>query len=247
MGKTVVRFLGTGDAFGSGGRLQTCIYVDAGTTKFLIDCGATALIGMKRFGIDPSGIDVIVLSHLHGDHFGGIPFIIRETQIIAERTSPLTIVGPPGLEERIRQAMKVFFPGSTDLKTRFPLDFIELPARQPVQVRSLAVTAWPALHTPGTNPLSLRIECAGRVISYSGDTEWTEALIEAARGADLFICESFEFGRTIKNHIDYQTLAANKNLLDCRRIVLTHMNDSMLENRSQVDLECAEDGMTITL
>ena len=127
-----IKFLGTGDAFGSGGRLQTCIFVDTAATKFLIDCGTSALIGMKRFGVDPSSIDVILLSHLHGDHFGGIPFIIRETQILAERTSPLIIAGPAGLKERIEEAMKVFFPGSTDIKTGFPLEFIELPDGQPL-------------------------------------------------------------------------------------------------------------------
>ena len=90
-----ITFLGTGDAFGSGGRLQTCIALHA-SIGILIDCGATALIGMKRYGIDPQSIDVVVLSHLHGDHFAGLAYLIRETQIAAARTRPLTIVGPPG-------------------------------------------------------------------------------------------------------------------------------------------------------
>ena len=247
METVTVKFLGSGDAFGSGGRLQTCIFVETASTRFLIDCGVTALIGMKRFGVDPSSIDIIVLSHLHGDHFGGIPFIIRETQIIAERTAPLLIAGPEGLEERIRQAMKIFFPGSSDLKTQFPLDFMELPERVSTQAGSLAVTAYPAIHTPGTNPHSLRIECNDKVIAYSGDTQWNQSLVEAARGADLFICESFEYDREMKNHIDYQTLIHHQHELDCRRIVLTHMNDSMLENLESIELECADDGMMIRI
>jgi ribonuclease BN (tRNA processing enzyme) len=240
-----VQFLGCGDAFGSGGRLQTCIFVDACSTKFLIDCGTTALIGMKRFGVDPSNIDVILLSHLHGDHFGGIPFIIRETQIIAERTTPLTIAGPCGTEQRIKEAMKIFFPGSTDIKTQFPLDFIELPENESLPVGSLVVSSYPALHTAGTNPLSLRLECNGCVISYSGDTQWNDSLIEAARGADLFICEAFEYDREMKNHTDYMTLLRHLDKLDCRRIVLTHMSDSMLNRCDTLDLECAEDGKII--
>lgn len=242
-----VQFLGSGDAFGSGGRLQTCIFVETASVRFLIDCGSTALIGMKRFGVDPSSIDIIVLSHLHGDHFGGIPFIIRETQIIAERTAPLIIAGPKGLEDRIREAMEIFFPGSTDLKTQFPLHFIELPDNERLKVGSLVVSAYPALHTAGTNPHSLRIECNNKVISYSGDTQWNESLVEAACGADLFICEAFEYDRKMKNHIDYQTLIQNQHTLDCRRIILTHMNDSMLKNLDHIDLECADDGMMITI
>lgn len=247
MDTVTVRFLGSGDAFGSGGRLQTCIYVETASTRFLIDCGATALIGMKRFGVDPAGIDIIALSHLHGDHFGGIPFIIRETQIIARRSAPLIIAGPPGVEERIKEAMKIFFPGSTDLKTQFPLDFLELPDMVSMKAGALNLTAYPALHTAGTNPHSLRVECNGKVISYSGDTQWNESLIEAASGADLFICESFEYDREMKNHIDYQTLLQHRHELDCRRIILTHMNDSMLENLDRIEFECAHDGMMITI
>jgi ribonuclease BN (tRNA processing enzyme) len=242
-----VQFLGCGDAFGSGGRLQACIFVDDSTTKFLIDCGTTALIGMKRFGVDSSSIDVILLSHLHGDHFGGIPFIIRETQIVAERTSPLTIAGPCGTRQRIKEAMEIFFPGSTDIKTQFPLEFIELPQNESSSVGSLVVSSYPALHTAGTNPLSLRIECNGCVISYSGDTQWNDSLLKAARGSDLFICEAFEYDREMKNHTDYITLLRNLNSLDCHRIILTHMNDSMLVRCDSLDLECAEDGKIITI
>ncbi len=56
-----VQIAGSGDGFGSGGRLQTCIYVEAASVRFLIDCGATALSGLKRLVIDPAAIDVIVL------------------------------------------------------------------------------------------------------------------------------------------------------------------------------------------
>ena len=56
MNEVAVRFLGSGDAFGSGGRFQTCIHVRSATMGFLIDCGASSLVAMKRFGVDPAGI-----------------------------------------------------------------------------------------------------------------------------------------------------------------------------------------------
>lgn len=74
MGDVLVQFLGSGDAFGSGGRFQTCFYVKCERTRLLIDCGASSLIAMKRFGVDPGAVDLILVTHLHGDHFGGIPF-----------------------------------------------------------------------------------------------------------------------------------------------------------------------------
>ncbi|MGH9767131.1 MAG: MBL fold metallo-hydrolase [Blastocatellia bacterium] len=131
MNKVIVQFLGSGDAFGSGGRFQTCIYVDGEDTKFLIDCGASSLIAMKRYGVDPSAIDFILLTHLHGDHFGGVPFLIRETQIVSQRATPLVIAGPTGIEQRIHEAMTVFFPGSDRLRLQFPLEFIELSDERP--------------------------------------------------------------------------------------------------------------------
>lgn len=122
-----VRFLGSGDIFGSGGRLQTCIHVQSEESRFLIDCGASSLIGMRRFGVDPSTIDTILLTHLHGDHFGGLPFFILDAQLNSRRTQPLVVAGPPGLESRVRQAMEIMFPGSNNAQQRFALEFLSYP------------------------------------------------------------------------------------------------------------------------
>jgi ribonuclease BN (tRNA processing enzyme) len=92
-----LKFLGSGDAFGSGGRLNTCFLVNHGEAGFLIDCGASAMISIRRFGVDPNQIGVIVLSHLHADHFGGVPFFILDAQLVSRRTRPLIIAGPKGL------------------------------------------------------------------------------------------------------------------------------------------------------
>ena len=103
-----VRFLGTGDAFGSGGRFNTCFHVAHLGGAFLIDCGVSSMIAMRKFGVDPNGIQVIFITHLHGDHFGGLPFFILDGQLVSRRTQPLTIAGPPGLGDRLSAAMEVF-------------------------------------------------------------------------------------------------------------------------------------------
>jgi ribonuclease BN (tRNA processing enzyme) len=131
-----VQFAGSGDAFGSGGRLQTCMYVEAASVRFLIDCGATALSGLKRLAIDPAGIDVIVLSHLHGDHFGGVPFFILDGQF-RRGAKPLTIVGPAGTEARCRAALEVMLAGSSTVPRKFPTAFVELTPREPTVVASM--------------------------------------------------------------------------------------------------------------
>ena len=94
--KVVIRFLGTGDNFGSGGRLQACIYVDTGTSRFLIDCGASSLIAMKRAGISSAEIDAILISHLHGDHFGGFArrLMLRLPPLLCGPLQQLPVLSP---------------------------------------------------------------------------------------------------------------------------------------------------------
>jgi ribonuclease BN (tRNA processing enzyme) len=247
MSEVSVQFLGSGDAFGSGGRFQTCIYVQSGATRFLIDCGASSLIAMRRFGVDPSLVDVILLTHLHGDHFGGLPFFILDAQLISKRTRPLVVAGPPGLKARLPEAMEALFPDSSRVPQKFPLQLIEFAAETETPIAQLVVTAFSVVHPSGAPAYALRVACGEKVIAYSGDTEWTDALAKAARGADLFICEAYFFDKKIKYHLDYQTLLSHREELGCRRLVLTHMNEDMLRRLPQVDSEWAEDGKRIVL
>ena len=246
MGQVEIRFLGTGDAAGSGGRLQTCIHAHSGKENFLIDCGASSLPAMKRSGVDPSFIDLILVSHLHGDHFGGIPFFILDAQF-SRRTRPLVVAGPPGVEVRVREAMEVFFPGSSQVQRKFPVEFVELQDRRETPLGPLMVTPHTVIHPSGAPSQALRICLAGKVIAYSGDTEWTEALVEAARAADLFICEAYFFEKKVKYHLDYRTILDHRSQLECRRIILTHMNQDMLSRLKELDLESAEDGQEVVL
>jgi len=241
-----VKFLGSGDAFASGGRFQTCFYVSSEKTRFLIDCGASSLIAMKRFGVDPPKIDIILLSHLHGDHFGGIPFFILDAQF-RRRTQPLIVAGPPGLKSRVHEAMEVLFPGSSRVQQKFAIEFIELNDKNKTTIGSLAVTPYGVIHPSGNQAYALRIECDGKIIGYSGDTEWTEELLEVGRGADLFICEAYFFEKKIKYHLDYKTMADHLNQIECHRIILTHMSEDMLQGLQGLDIEWAEDGKRIVL
>ena len=132
-----VTFVGCGDAFGSGGRLNTCFHVRATRTTFLIDCGASSLIGMNRFGIDRNAIDTILVTHFHADHFGGIPFFMLDAQFNTKRTRPLTIAGPAGLRDWYQRAMDTAFAGSSKTQQKFELNLVELESAE----RVLGVTS----------------------------------------------------------------------------------------------------------
>jgi ribonuclease BN (tRNA processing enzyme) len=236
-----VRFLGSGDAFGSGGRFQTCIHVESGASQLLLDCGASSLIAMRRFGVDPQAIDTVILSHLHGDHFGGVPFLILDGQF-KRRIRPLLVAGPPGVEKRVREAMEVFFPGSTRIERKFETRFVELADRVAVEVGPVHVTGYEVSHASGAPPFALRITGEGKIVTYSGDTEWTESLVDAARGADLFIAEALSYDKRIRYHLDLATLLEHRSRLDCRRLILTHMGEDVLARLDGLAVEAAEDG-----
>jgi ribonuclease BN (tRNA processing enzyme) len=245
-----VRFLGSGDAFGSGGRFQTCIYVrSTGSVAgdLLIDCGASSLVAMKRFGVGTSAIDIILISHLHGDHFGGLPFFIMDAQYVSGRRKPLVVAGPPGLEDRTNEAMEVLYPGSSRMERGFVLEFVDLVGETETRVGPLVVTPYEVVHPSGAPSYALRVSCGDKVVAYSGDTEWTDALIRAAHEADLFICECNFFEKGVANHLDYQTLMDHRAKLECRRLVLTHMGDEMLRRIRNLDLEGAKDGKSFVL
>jgi ribonuclease BN (tRNA processing enzyme) len=247
MAEVSVQILGSGDAFGSGGRFQTCIHVRSEATHLLIDCGASSLVAMKRFGVDPLLVDTILLSHLHGDHFGGVPFFIMDAHYVSRRRKPLIVAGPPGLEARIFEAMEVLFPGSSRTHSEFALEFVELPDETATKVDSLVVTPYSVVHPSGAPSYALRIALEDKILAYSGDTEWTDALIPAARGADLFVCECFSPEKRGGYHLNYQTLMDHRTELECRKLILTHMNDDMLHRLGSLDVEGAEDGKIIAL
>lgn len=242
-----IQFLGSGDAFGSGGRFNTCILVEAAASAFLIDCGASTLIAMRRFQVAPNRIRTIFISHLHGDHFGGLPFFILDAQLVSRRVEPLTIAGPPGLRRRLAAAMETLFPGSSRVERRFAIETSELELGTPAAVNGVLVTPYPVVHPSGAPPLALRFEVDGKVVTYSGDTEWTEALVPAARGADLFIAEAYFFEKQVKFHLDYQTLRRHLGELQPIRLILTHMSQDMLARLGGLEHEAAEDGKVIEI
>lgn len=242
-----VLFLGSGDAFGSGGRFQACISVRTPSDRFLLDCGASSLIAMKRARIDSREVSKILVSHLHGDHFGGIPFFLLDAQLVAKRTAPLTLVGPPGLRDRVLAAMEVLFPGSASARRNFDLRFVELSPLAATAVGGIVTTAFPAIGVGGEAPIALRVEVAGRAIAYSGDSEWTPALVEAARGAELFICEAYFFDRKVKGHLDYATFRSRRADLSCGRVVVTHMSEDMLARAHGIEDIPAVDGLSISV
>jgi ribonuclease BN (tRNA processing enzyme) len=242
-----VTFVGSGDAFGSGGRFQTCIMVDAPGFRFVIDFGASSLIALNQLGIAHNSIDAIVLTHLHGDHCGGIPFMLSDAMLGAKRATPLTIAGPRDTEARLREVADAMMPGMHVMTPKFVLDYVEIDVMRPTVVGDLTVTSYPAAHTGETNPTCVRIEVAGRVISYTGDSAWTKHMPALAADADLFIAESYFHTKPVRFHLNYPDIEEHRAELTAKRTILTHMSPEMLAQQDLVPEECAYDGLVVEI
>jgi ribonuclease BN (tRNA processing enzyme) len=242
-----VRFVGCGDAFGSGGRYNTCFHVTGEMANFLIDCGASSLPALKRLGIVRDDIDLILITHFHGDHFAGLPFLLLDAQF-TRRTRPLVIAGPPGIQTRLAQVMEALFENSSKTKQRLDLSVVALEPGQTQNFGAIKVTPYPVVHGESGGPfLAYRVEAEGRVIAYSADTEWTETLVPAARDADLFIAEAYTYDKEVKNHLSLATLEAHLAEIKPKRLVLTHMSDDMLGRLETLAYATASDGMIVEL
>jgi ribonuclease BN (tRNA processing enzyme) len=239
-----VTVVGSGDAFGSGGRFQTCMALadGAGPPTVLVDCGATSLTALRRLQIDPGAVETVIVSHLHGDHFGGLPFLVLDGQF-RRRTQDLTVVGPPGTQERLERAMEVLYPGSSTVRRRFEVRVVEHADRSVLELGSWSVTPFEVSHASGAPAYAVRVQAASGSMAYSGDTEWTPALVEAADGVGLFLCEGYS-PDPVRWHLDLATLASHRGELACRRLVLTHLSPSALTSDLS-DWEVAYDGMQL--
>jgi ribonuclease BN (tRNA processing enzyme) len=241
-----VRFVGCGDAFGSGGRWQTCIMVRAAGQVMLVDCGATSLTALRSQGLDPQAVDTVAVTHLHGDHFGGLPFLILDGQF-RRRTAPLRIVGPPGTAARLTSAMENLFPGSSSVRRRFDLEVSELAPGGSARSGELRIRGWEVVHASGAPPLALRVEDGQSSFAYSGDTEWTPVLLAAADGASLFAVESYTFDKPVRYHLDHRTLTQHAAEIGAARTVLTHMSPDMLGRRQDAEFPAVADGQAFTV
>ena len=226
--------VGSGDAFGSGGRLNTCFFLETAKAALLIDCGASALPALKGQGIEPNRIDAIIVSHLHGDHFGGLPFLLLDGQFLSRREKPLLIAGPPGTRARLDAALEVLFPKSTGSKWKFEWRVEEIAVGVPSEVLGHPLLTAEMIHQSGAPSTALRLSDGHRTFAYSGDTEWTDALLPIARDADLFICECYAYAGKLTGHMSWEILKSRLGDLRAQQVMVTHMNPSVLARLDEI-------------
>jgi ribonuclease BN (tRNA processing enzyme) len=224
-----VHILGSGDAFGSGGRDQARIL--------------------------PESIDAIAVTHFHGDHFAGIPWMLLHALHAASNPRGLRFVGPAGVHARVLDTLDLLFGGARG-NVELAIDhdglatFDEYVPRTPLALADLTLVPFEVRHSASVACYGLRLESRGKVFACSGDTQWTPSLVDLAAGADLFLVECQAWDLAPPGHLSYATLREHLSDLHARRILLTHMGESMLARAHEIDdprVACADDGWRLAL
>lgn len=243
-----VTVLGAGDAFASGGLLQAGYVIEAGGSHILMEAGPTLLPAMKRSGLSPADLDCVLISHLHGDHFAGLPFLMLEYMWESPRKRILTIAGPRHLEQRTRALFHNMYPSMDTHPLMRKLRFVELEAGRTARVGPARVAT---IRTPHTKPdvsLALRLTVGGKSLAFSGDSGWTDALVELSAGADLFLCECTYFESDhLDFHLNYPAIERNRGRFTAKRMILTHLGREVLARQREIKMEMATDLMKITV
>ncbi len=238
--------IGCGDAFGSGGRYQSCYLLETSQARLMIDCGATATVGLKRAGVSLSDIDAVLISHCHGDHFAGLPFLLLG-QLLRPGTHALPhFFGPVGFRDRVNALTDCLYPDLRDKVLVPDGTFSELFPAQPAKWKGLTITPFKVEHVPGIPSLAFRIEDAGRVFAFSGDSGWCPGVIDAGKQADLYLIECSTYATPLSMHLDYVTLASKLDEISAKKYVLTHLGEDMLKQGTVIDKSrclLAEDGL----
>ncbi|MEM6829713.1 MAG: MBL fold metallo-hydrolase [Bacteroidota bacterium] len=238
--------LGCGDAFGNGGRNNTAFLVTEKDEHILLDCGTTTLIQLKKEQIDLEQVSVIILSHFHGDHFGGVPFFLISSMFETKRKSKLTIVGPKGVKEKVYALQEAMYPGTTQRLSDLTLEFVAFEPERSIEIDDKRIIAYPVNHSEPSIPHGVRLTWCEKTIAFSGDTSWTDYLLPLSKGADLFICECNFLDQQAYGHLSYHELMNKKDQLSCDAIWLTHMNDRVIE-APDIRFNRLEDGMKLTI
>jgi ribonuclease BN (tRNA processing enzyme) len=240
--------LGTGDAFASGGRAQAGYLLETGGKRILLEAGPGVLTEMKRGGIEADSLDVIIISHLHGDHFSGLPFLFLEYMWERPRKRPVIIAGPKNLEKRTGILMRTMF-------SRFNLEVLQRQVKwvvlEPGKTVKLAGLKLSTIRSPHTKPdisLSIKIAVNGKTFVFSGDTGWNEKLVDFSAGANLLLCECTYFESDhLRFHINYPELRRNLDRFNVQRMILTHIGRETINHTREIDIEMAFDGQKLKI
>lgn len=252
-----ITVVGSGDAFNAEGRFHSCYLLEAQDCHtIMVDFGATALVALRRLGRSTSEIATVVFTHLHGDHIGGVPFLVIDAMFSERRRTPLRLVGPVGLEARVRALLDATYGSEVMDRDDAPaFEFTELLPGVRHRVEGCELETFPARHMhPPHRPLCLRFVAPNGVrAAFSGDTAMCEGLLAAAADVDVLVAECSGLVPPIGQHCTWEDWCRVLPELTAQRVILTHLGREVRRHASQLlreappgpGLAFADDGMVV--
>ncbi len=233
-------FLGSGNAFAP----SRCWSGFVANGRYLFDAPPTTLYSLKRAGLDPAAIDTVFVSHFHADHFFGLPFLLLEYAYQTKRQSDLTIVGPAGIEQRLRALAELGYPSLLESDHGYGLRYVEVENGCEATVNGARFAAIEVEH--GGEALrcyGYRTELNGRVLAYTGDTMYCAQLLDLTRGADVVVTDcTYASGHLKPEHMSLDEVRELRAQIDGNtRFVLTHLG-GQVDPRGLEGVVAAEDG-----
>ncbi|MEM9695574.1 MAG: MBL fold metallo-hydrolase [Myxococcota bacterium] len=253
-----ITVIGSSDAFNGAGRCHSCYLVEGdGCGPIMIDFGATSLLALRRAGRKPTDIAALAVTHLHGDHVGGFPFLLIDGMFKSVRTAPLPILGPTGVAQRLEGVARLAYGDLVDRDKPFSISIEELLPGERGRLSGAEVEAFAAEHMDlPDRPLCLRFRLpSGKVVAFSGDTMMCEGLRAAAAGADLLVAECTGLAPPVGRHCTWQDWEPALPTIGAKRVVLSHLSQAVRDRAPELlrrappecDLTFADDGMIFDL
>ncbi len=216
-----VTFLGTGSAFTTPHRYWSGFLVDR---AYLFDCPPTVLPHLKRLGVPPSQVRAVFITHFHGDHFMGLPFLVLEYAYLSPRRDDLYLVTPPGGQAFLEDFLDRCFPGLSHQDVGYRRIYLEAREDGPLEVAGVRLWARAMQHATGKLlSFGYRVELADLTLAYSGDAELSYALVELAHGADVLVVDC-TYAQRGPEHMGLEDILHLRRSIHPRTLlVLTHL------------------------
>jgi ribonuclease BN (tRNA processing enzyme) len=239
-----LHILGSSDAFNAGGALHSCYLLTGARQRLLLECGPSVLAALNRDHIHSTSIDFLLISHLHGDHFAGLPFLFLEYSYRVKRSTPLRLAGPPGLQEHAEQLYQIMY-GKTLSDLRFELEFIEVHPDMDLHLGDFSIHPFEVPHNAQPFALGYRLEEGAHTMVFSGDSAWSDILLQQSQGVDLFLCECCTLEPRLKQHISLHEILQDRAKIGAKNVLLSHLGNEMRQI-TDTPYTCAHDGMVYT-
>jgi ribonuclease BN (tRNA processing enzyme) len=233
-----VTILGSGTAVPLAERASPSVAILIEDQFLLLDIGPGTVRQLAIAGLHHEDIDSIGISHFHPDHTADLIHLIFATRYppILNKRKPFTIIGPKGFN-RFLELLKRPYGDWLDLPDGLmKIEELNTGGKDKKEFDNFALLSAPLDHTPQS--LGLRVEDnSGRVVVYSGDTGYCEAIVDLARGADLLILESsFPDGEEIAGHLTPSQAGSIATRSGVKRLLLTHFYPECL--KSDIETQC---------